>query len=161
MTTASETHHRWEPGTTYVVGHQRPDTDAIASALGYAWFLTAIGQDHVLAARAGQPAEQTTFALQRFEQAPPRRLGAVAPTFGHAVRPQAPLYPTAPLSDAMARLAQGERVVPLVDGDGRPNGVITPMAIARAYCATNGGANPLSQPCGEIVEAGTTFPAQE
>lgn len=44
----------WEEGRTYVIGHQRPDTDAIASALGYAWFLAATGTQNIVAARAGQ-----------------------------------------------------------------------------------------------------------
>ena len=67
---------------TYVIGHQRPDTDAIASALGYAWFLTAAGEANVMAARAGQPGEQAIFALKRFEQTAPTLLSGVAPTFG-------------------------------------------------------------------------------
>ena len=37
----------------YVVGHVNPDTDAIASAMGYAWFRNAKGDGEVVAARAG------------------------------------------------------------------------------------------------------------
>ncbi len=113
-------HEPWEPGTTYVIGHQRPDTDAIAAALGYAWYLSATGHHGVTAVRAGQPGPQAAFALGRFGLTPPRLLAGAAPTWGHAARPQATVAPEAPLSEAMARLAAGERVVPVVDAQGGP-----------------------------------------
>src|SRR5215470_9136568 len=90
---------RWDPEKTYVIGHQRPDTDAIASALGYAWYLNQIGQK-VTPARAGQPNEQAQFALRRFAQAAPQLLTGVAPTFGHAAVPQPTVSPSDPLPAA-------------------------------------------------------------
>src|SRR5262245_61907004 len=91
MASAQERHESWDPGVIYVVGHQRPDTDAIASSLGYAWFLHASGGAPVVPARAGHRAPQTEFALQRFEVEPPRLLPAVSPTFAHAAQAQTPV----------------------------------------------------------------------
>jgi manganese-dependent inorganic pyrophosphatase len=148
---------RWDTNRTYVIGHQRPDTDAIASALGYAWYLNAIGQENVTAARAGQPGEQALFALKRFEQPAPMLLAGVAPTFGHIAAPQPSVLPDAPLPAAMARVAEGDRVVPVVDAQGRPSGIVTSLALARAYMAPMNVTLMLAQPCQTIADTATTF----
>lgn len=147
----------WSPDVTYVIGHQRPDTDAIASALGYAWYLQQIGQEDVVAARAGQPNEQAAFVLERFEQPPPRLLTGVAPTFGHAATPQKTVSPDATLPAAMARVAEGDRVIPVVDEGGKPVGVVTSLALARAYTAPVNVTVMLAQPCREIATHAPTF----
>lgn len=168
---SSERPDNWDPETVYVIGHRRPDTDAIASALGYAWFLAHTGHANVRSMRAGQPPDQTVFALKRFGQAPPPLLTAVAPTFGHVAEKRPVVSPDAPLAHAMARLAEGEQVVPVVDAaSGRPMGVVTPLALARAYSQTlnaeagNGRgrsttALPFAPPllCREIAEVVPTF----
>jgi len=123
----------WDPEHTYVIGHQRPDTDSIAAALGYAWLLSETGHPNVVAARAGQPGEQALFALNRFGLALPRLLTGVAPTFAHVARVCTPVSPEAPLSEPLARIAGGEQVVPIVEDDGKPVGVVTPLGLARAY----------------------------
>ena len=41
------------PLPIYVIGHVNPDTDSIASAIGYAWLLRERDALAVLAARAG------------------------------------------------------------------------------------------------------------
>lgn len=161
-TIAEDVHKPWDARVTYVVGHQRPDTDAIASALGYAWLPSSIntggpeainsdgstdmaspypggdGGSTVVAARAGQIGEQARFALRRFDQAAPPLLALAAPTFGHASRPLEPLSADAPIASAFARLALGERVVPVVDEDDKPLGGIGVQALARAYFASVG-----------------------
>src|SRR4051794_15805674 len=109
----------WDVGVIYVIGHQRPDTDAIAAALGYAWYLGATGEERVVPARAGQLAAQTLFVLRRFGVSAPRLIGSMAPTFGHVARPQGAVGPEAPLAEALARLAghtgSAQRVVPVLD----------------------------------------------
>jgi manganese-dependent inorganic pyrophosphatase len=156
MPIIKERHDRWDPDTTYVIGHQRPDTDTIAAALGYAWYLNQIGQP-VTAARAGQPGEQAVFALERFGQTPPYLLTGVAPTFGHCARPQVSVRPTDPLPAAMARVAEGDRVVPVVDDEGKPSGVVTSLALARAYTAPVNIMGMLAQPCQSIAETPIMF----
>ena len=39
----------------YVIGHKNPDTDSIASAMGYAWLKQTRDGDTAIAARATRP----------------------------------------------------------------------------------------------------------
>jgi manganese-dependent inorganic pyrophosphatase len=156
---AAESHDLWDPNLVYVTGHQRPDTDAIASAAGYAWYLTAIGQEGVVAARAGQPAAQTLFALDRFPHPSPRLLTGVAPTFHHAAHPHQALPDTALSIEALGRVAEGYRIVPVLDAEGRPLGAVTPVALARILSTS--GVQALSHPVKELVEPIPTFNAAE
>jgi manganese-dependent inorganic pyrophosphatase len=154
----------WDPDVTYVIGHQRPDTDAIASALGYAWLLRETGHDSIRAARAGQPGEQALYALKRFEQPLPGLLTAVAPTFWHVADPRATVLPEAPLGEAMALLADGEQIVPVVDGDKKPHGVVTPLGLARAFSHSvinKAQGLDTEDECGEIAETIPTFQARD
>lgn len=155
----------WKEGRTYVVGHQRPDTDAIASALGYAWFLAAMGAQNIVPARAGQLPAQTTFALEHFGCAAPGILSEVAPLFWHITQEQRALTRKSPLSEAMEQMAQGHRVVPVLDDEKHPLGVVTPIALARVYAAISrnpgNAAKALSQPCQEVLEEAPTFRARQ
>ncbi len=49
---------------TYVVGHVNPDTDSIASAVGYAWLLHERDNTETIAARAGSPNQQTIMGIK-------------------------------------------------------------------------------------------------
>src|SRR6185369_8755352 len=70
ITSRSQLMNNSEP--TLVIGHRNPDTDAIASAVGYAWLLNTRQQGGYRAGRAGELNAQTTFALKRFGlEAPP------------------------------------------------------------------------------------------
>ncbi len=160
MPAPRERHDPWQAGLTYIIGHQRPDMDAIASAVGYAWFLGQTGDEKIVAARAGQVGAQAAFALGYFGTRPPRVLSSAAPTFGHVASPQEPVTPDAPLGEAMSRLAQGERLVPVVDGSGKLLGGLTPLALARAYAQVAGGlARASEQTCRTYVEDLPTVPA--
>ncbi len=162
--TATDQREGWETEIAYVIGHQRPDTDAIASALGYAWLLNALGNKKIVAARAGQMPAQTTFALAHFGCPAPRLLSDVAPLFNHITQLQHALTREAPLDRAMQQMASGHRVVPVLDDEQKPLGVVTPMALARAYAALSGYSGettPLAAPCGQSVEKVPTFRAAE
>ena len=51
---------------TYVIGHRNPDTDSIASAIGYASLKQRLGDSTiVVAAMAGIPNPQTRYILDR------------------------------------------------------------------------------------------------
>lgn len=50
---------------TYVIGHVNPDTDSIASAIGYAWLLRERDGVNAVAARAGSINPQTSWVLDR------------------------------------------------------------------------------------------------
>lgn len=113
--------------------------------------------ENVVAARAGQPGEQAVFALKRFGQPAPTLLTGVAPTFGHVATMQQFVRPEDPLPAAMVRVAEGDRVVPVVDEDGRPVGIVTSLALARAYTAPMNVTLMLAQPCKNIAEVAPTL----
>lgn len=157
-------HAGWSPSLTYVVGHQRPDTDAIAAALGYAWLLTARGDSSIVAARAGLISPQAAFALDRFSADPPILLQSVAPTFGHAARAMVAVPPTAPLTDVIDQFRMGARVVPVVGPDDTAAGLVTPMMLARALAdatARGNTADVLVQTAASAVETVPVYRAEE
>lgn len=49
----------------YVIGHKNPDTDSIASAIAYAWYLNQKGIE-ALPARNGEINSETKFILEKF-----------------------------------------------------------------------------------------------
>ena len=50
----------------YVTGHKNPDTDTIASAIGYAEYKNLVDpENHYEAARLGEVNAQTAWALKR------------------------------------------------------------------------------------------------
>ena len=153
MATMRERHDPWRSDLTYIIGHQRPDMDAIASAVGYAWCLNKIGDENVVAARAGQVGPQAAFALGYFGVKPPRVLSSAAPTFAHVAEAQEPVHPWDTLAEAMARLAQGERLVPVAEDNGKLLGGLTPLSLARAYAQiASGEIRASDQNCRTFVE---------
>ncbi len=154
----------WSPDVLYVIGHQRPDTDAIAAALGYAWLLHETGTENVRAVRCGQPSEQARYALERFEQSAPGYVAAVAPTFAHIVERTPAVRAGAPLIEALARLGEGAPVVPVVGERGAPLGVVTPLGLARAFAHTQlggGGDHGAMPSCGGIAEPAPLYRSRD
>ena len=49
-----------------IIGHRQPDTDSIASAIGYAAFKNHAEPDRYIAARCGELNAETCFALEHF-----------------------------------------------------------------------------------------------
>ena len=66
---------------TLVIGHVNPDTDAVASAMGYAWFLNATRKEEYIAARAGHLNPQTRWVLDKLQLLPPLYLRDASPNF--------------------------------------------------------------------------------
>lgn len=65
----------------YVIGHVNPDTDAIASATGYAWLLNNQDDNEVVPARVGSINVQTAWVLDRIGLEPPELLADASPRF--------------------------------------------------------------------------------
>lgn len=154
----------WDPKVTYVVGHQRPDTDAIASAVGYAWLLGVQGGNAITPARAGHISAQTAFALRRFGVEAPMRLATAAPTFGHAARASTSVAPDAPLQVVIDQFREGARVVPIVGENGRAFGLVTPMMLAQALAdaqAAGDIAGVLTRTAGSAVQTVPSYRADE
>jgi len=112
----------------YVVGHVNPDTDAIASAMGYAWLLQDQGQN-AIAARAGHLNPQTTWVLNHLKIEQPMLLTDASPRFSaisHRLNTAAPEHP---LREVWSIANRTGGVAPIVDSEGRPYGLVTVMSL--------------------------------
>ena len=72
--------------TIYVVGHVNPDTDSIASAIGYAWLIRERDGLDAVAARAGTINQQTAWILKLLNLEPPILINDASPRFDSVVR---------------------------------------------------------------------------
>jgi manganese-dependent inorganic pyrophosphatase len=70
----------------YVTGHINPDTDSIASAIGYAWLLSERDGEPTVASRAGAVNMQTSFVLKTLGMEPPLLLTDASPRFDSVMR---------------------------------------------------------------------------
>jgi manganese-dependent inorganic pyrophosphatase len=115
----------------YVVGHKNPDTDTIASAIGYAWLQRERDGEDAIAARAGSVNPQTAFALRYFKVEMPVLLEDASPRFSSIAHRVVPLLPSSPLSEAWRLSAESERAVPVVDDGCAPVGMVTGLSVFR------------------------------
>lgn len=113
----------------YVVGHRNPDTDSIASAVGYAWLHRERDGEDTIAARAGTVNPQTAFALKYFGVEMPVLLEDASPRFHAIAHRIAPLPADSPLSEAWRLSAESERAVPVVSVDRKPIGMVTGLSV--------------------------------
>ncbi len=109
----------------YVIGHVNPDTDAIASAMGYAWLLTERDGIHAIPARSGAINLQTAWVLRTLGLEPPMLFNDASPRFESVMRRLDTVTPDRPLSDAWAILSRTGGVAPVVNADGTPFGLIS------------------------------------
>ncbi len=121
--------------TTYVIGHRNPDTDSIASAIGYAALRQRQGEGSVVAAMAGAPNPQTRYILDRLAIPDPLFLADVHPKVRDTLKRQ----PVTVALQASAYEAlelfnkSGVRVLPVVDGDNRPCGMLSLLHLSESY----------------------------
>jgi manganese-dependent inorganic pyrophosphatase len=115
-----------EPKTnrTYVIGHANPDTDSIASAIGYAWFLQENTGENALPARAGQLNPQTSWVLERLAIDPPVLLPDASPRFEAITHRLNTTDPESPLRKAWQVANRTGGVAPIVQPDGKPYGLL-------------------------------------
>ncbi len=113
----------------YVIGHINPDTDTIASALGYAWLLNQRDGTDTIAARAGPLNPQTGWVLKRLNLDPPILLTDASPRFEAVSQRLDTLLPESPLSEAWALAARTGGLAPIVSSDGSPFGLISGFSL--------------------------------
>ncbi len=118
----------------YVFGHKNPDTDSICSAIAYAYLKNLQLGNH-LAARLGDLNRETQFVLSAFDVPPPAwlphihlRIQDVMTTPVRSTTADATVYEV-----GMLMHASGVRAIRVVDGEQRPQGVITEQSLARSY----------------------------
>jgi len=114
---------------TLVVGHVNPDTDSVASAMGYAWLLSQQRGEPATAARAGALNRQTAWVLERVGLQPPELLVDVSPCFSAVTRRLDTVGPDSSLADAWAVASRTGSAAPVVDVEGRPAGLITGLSL--------------------------------
>ncbi len=113
--------------TTLVIGHRNPDTDAIASAVGYAWLLNALNTSsggRFVAGRTGKVNAQTAFALERFGVQAPDLVSDIWGRVGDLAQQVPPLRKGQTLLEACRAIAQTRRPAPVLDADSKPVGLL-------------------------------------
>lgn len=150
-----------ENNTIYVIGHLNPDTDAIASAMGYAWLLRDQLEANVIAARAGQLNPQTTWVLDKLDLEPPLLLPDASPRFDSITRRYNTTTPERPLRDAWAIANRTGGLAPILNADGTPYGLVSVLSLF-SFLSRSVGSHPrreetrigelLDRPCREACD---------
>ncbi len=148
-------------GRLYVIGHVNPDTDAIASAMGYAWLLRERDGEDAIATRAGVINPQTTWVLKRLGLESPMVLNDASPRFESVVKRLDTTHPDRPLREAWAIAHRTWGIAPIVTEDGTPYGLVNGPSLF-AYMSHAIGVHPRRQemriadllevPCREACE---------
>lgn len=118
---------------TYVIGHVNPDTDSIASAMGYAWLLRERDGVDSVAARAGALNPQSAWVLKHLELDPPLLLTDASPRFESVTHRLDSIQPEAPLGMAWTLASRTGGVAPVVDEDGKPYGIINGFSLFKYF----------------------------
>lgn len=121
--------------TTYVIGHRNPDTDSIASAIGYAALKQRQGDSSVVAAMAGAPNPQTRYILDRLGIPDPLFLADVHPKVRDTLKRQpVTVHRHDSAYEALELFNRsGVRVLPVVDDDNRPCGILSLLRLSESY----------------------------
>ncbi len=146
----------------HVIGHLNPDTDAIASAMGYAWLLRERDGLNAIPARAGAVNPQTAWVLKTVGLEPPHYLADASPRFERIARTLPPILPDRPLREAWAVASTTNSSAPIVDAGGQPLGLVTGNSVFKFFSRQMeeridlenvSVARVLSVPCGEAMDA--------
>jgi manganese-dependent inorganic pyrophosphatase len=122
--------------TIYVTGHRNPDTDSIASSIGYAELRRRLDPNNeYVPVRLGATNPQTNWLLERSGAPEPRFLAHVLTRACDVMREDFPVIDQdAPIREAGIALSRAElELVPVVDDGGALTGVVTERALARRY----------------------------
>jgi manganese-dependent inorganic pyrophosphatase len=119
----------------YLFGHRQPDTDSIASVIGYAEFLNRTGPGRYIPARCGELNQESRYMLERFGLKEPVLIPSVEPRLSDiAFKPVFSLPQDVPTVDVATLMAkEGIRNVVMTDPAGRPVGMVGEHALAGAY----------------------------
>lgn len=145
----------------YVIGHVNPDTDSIAAAIGYAWYLRERDGEEVIAARAGAINPQTAWVLKTVGLEPPLLVTDASPRFESVVRRLDTSTPDVPLRIAWTLANRTGGIAPILKPDGSPFGLITGRSLFNYLGKVVGGNlknsdvainKILDLPCGEAAD---------
>jgi len=117
-----------------VIGHRQPDTDCIASVIGYAAFRNHAEPGRYIPARCGELNTETCFALETSGMKPPVLIESVEPRVADLKISRISVTQDVPVADVAALMdANDIRNVPVTDDQGRLVGVVGEHGLARAY----------------------------
>jgi manganese-dependent inorganic pyrophosphatase len=122
--------------TIYVTGHRNPDTDSIASAIGYAELKGRLDpHNDYVPVRLGDCNAQTRWVLERSGATEPRFLPHVSLRARDVMQTNFPVSrQDQPIREAGLALVRADlELVPIVDDDGALVGVVTERALARRF----------------------------
>jgi manganese-dependent inorganic pyrophosphatase len=119
----------------YCFGHRQPDTDSIASVIGYAAFLNTAEPGKYIPARCGELNPESRYMLRRFGVPEPVFVDSVEPRLSDITyKPVFSLREDVPTVDVAALMAkEGIRNVVITDAADRPVGMVGEHALAGAY----------------------------
>jgi manganese-dependent inorganic pyrophosphatase len=120
----------------YVTGHRNPDTDSIASAIGYAELKGRLDQrNDYVPVRLGELNAQSAWVLERADAPEPEFLPHVMVRASDVMQTEFPITgEKEPIREAGLAMARASlNLVPIVDGDGVLRGVVTERELARRY----------------------------
>jgi manganese-dependent inorganic pyrophosphatase len=128
----------------YVTGHKNPDTDSIASAIGYAEYKNLVDPENFYApARLGEVNSQTEWALKRSGAKKPKLLRHIMLRVKDVMNEDLVLArsddPLRNVGLAMSKNNIGQ--VPIVDDEGLLVGIVTERDLARMYIRESRGAS--------------------
>jgi manganese-dependent inorganic pyrophosphatase len=128
----------------YVTGHKNPDTDSVASAIGYAELKNAVDPENTYApARLGEVNAQTQWALDWSGAPSPKRIRHIMLRVKDVM--QEDLYtahkddPLRNVGVAMSKKNIGQ--IPILDDEGALVGLVTERDLARMYVRESRGAS--------------------
>lgn len=119
----------------YIIGHKQPDTDSVASVIGYAEFRNLRRPGQYLPAVCGPLNSETQYALQHFGLDPPFFIESVEPCVGDIPSFYTQRAPAdMPTIDVAGMMDEYEvRNIPIVDGNERLLGIVSEHGLAKAY----------------------------
>ncbi len=126
------------PNQIYVIGHVNPDTDSIASAMGYAWLLRERDGANTIAARAGALNAQTSWVLKTNGLDAPTLLTDASPRFESVMRRLDTIRTDSQLGAAWTLASKTGGIAPVVGEDGKPYGIINGMSLFKYFSDTLG-----------------------
>lgn len=119
----------------YVIGHCHPDTDSIASVIGYAEFLNRKEPGRYIPARCGDLNPETRFALSELQVQPPELIESVEPSvadipflYPHRAPEEMPAIDVALMMDE-----HDIRNIPVISRESRVIGLVSEYGLAKAY----------------------------
>jgi len=120
--------------SVYVFGHKNPDTDSICSAIAYA-YLKNSQADGYIPARLGDLSRETKFVLSSFDVPEPTFLPHVYVRVQDVITAGVISAPLTCTVHSVGKLMHEHEIhaVPIVDEEGRPQGVVTEHSLARSY----------------------------